>query len=106
MDWSLARDKAAAVAAQAGANTEESETPGSGAEAESEPAPTLGCIVGGTREEASLGVSGSSGAEWIRAEDLSHRTGIKQDNVVPKYSTKGQSLEVNLAYALGWNPTT
>ena len=69
IDWSLAREKAAAAAAQAGANETESETPGSGAEAESEPAPTPGWTVGGTGEEASLGVSGSSGAEWSGSED-------------------------------------
>ena len=69
MDWSLARDKAAEAAAQAGANTSESETPRSGAEAELEPAPTPGWTVGGTGEEASLGVSNSIGAEWSQAED-------------------------------------
>ena len=84
IDWILAREKAAAAGAQAGANAVESETPGSGAEAESELAPTPGWTAGGTGEEASLGVSGSSGAEWSGAEDLAHRMGIKQDNVVPK----------------------
>ena len=65
----MAREKAAAAAEQAGANAAETETPGSGAEADSEPAPTPGWTVGGTGEEASLGVSGSSGAEWSGAED-------------------------------------
>ena len=69
IDWSLARKKAAAAEAQAGANEAESKTPGSGAESESEPAPTPGWTMGGTGEEASLGVSGFSGAEWSGAED-------------------------------------
>ena len=71
IDWSLEREKAAAAAVQTGANAAELETPGSGAEAEaeSEPAPTLRWTAGGTGEEASLGVSGSSGAEWSGAED-------------------------------------
>ena len=63
----MAGEKAAA--AQAGENAAESETPGSVSEAESDPAPTPGWTAGGTREEASLGVSGSSGAEWSGAED-------------------------------------
>ena len=72
IDWKLSREKvekAAAAAEQAGANAEETETPGSGAEAESEPSPTPGWTAGGTGEEASLGVSGSSWAEWSGAED-------------------------------------
>ena len=67
--WSLERKKAAAAAERAGENAEETETPGSGAETDSEPAPTTGWTAGGTRDEASLGVSGSSGAEWSGAED-------------------------------------
>ena len=50
IDWSLAREKAAAAAEQAGANAAEIETPGSGAEADSEPSPTTGWTVGGTGE--------------------------------------------------------
>ena len=69
IDWRLAREKAAAAAAQAGANEAASETPGSGLEAELDPDPTLDGTAGGTGEEASLGVSGSSGAEWSGAED-------------------------------------
>ena len=73
IDWRLAREKAAAAAAQAGANEAASETPGSGSgsesESESKPAPTPGGTAGGTREEASLGFIGSSGAEWSGAED-------------------------------------
>ena len=59
------------AASQAGANEAASETPGSGlgSESESDPDPTLGGTAGGTGEEASLGVSGSSGAEWSGAED-------------------------------------
>ena len=71
IDWRLAREKAAAAAAQAGENEAASETPGSGSgsELESDPAPTTGGTAGGTGEEESLGVSGSSGAEWSGAED-------------------------------------
>ena len=69
IDWNLAREKVASAAEQAGANAEETETPGSGAGADSEPASTRGWTTGGTGEEASLGVSGSSGAEWSGAED-------------------------------------
>ena len=69
IDWRLAREKAAAVAVQAGANEAASETPGSGLEAKPDPAPTLGRTAGGTGEKASLGVSGSSGAEWSGAKD-------------------------------------
>ena len=65
IDWRLEREKAAA--AQAGANEAASETPGSGSE--SDPDPTPGGTAGGTGEEASLGVSGSSGSEWSGAED-------------------------------------
>ena len=61
--WRLAREKAAAAAAQAGANEAASETPGSGSDSNSDPDPTPGGTAGGTGEEASLGVSGSSGAE-------------------------------------------
>ena len=59
------------AAAQVGANEAGSEMPGSGSgsESESDPAPTPGGTAGGTGEEASLGVSGSSGAEWSGAED-------------------------------------
>ena len=69
INWSLEREKAAAAAEQAGENAAESETPGLGAEADLEPSPTTGWTAGGTGEEASLGVSGSSGAEWSGAED-------------------------------------
>ena len=69
----MATEKAAA--AQAGVNEAASETPVSGSESEleseseSDPDPTPGGTTGGTGEEASLGVSGSSGAEWSGAED-------------------------------------
>ena len=72
IDWKLAREKgetAAAAAEQSGATAEETETPGSGTGAVSEPAPTRGWNTGNTGEEASLGASGSSGAEWSGAED-------------------------------------
>ena len=59
--WNLAREKAASAAEQAGANEEETEKPGSGAGEDSKPAPMRGWTTGGTGEEASLGVSGSSG---------------------------------------------
>ena len=71
IDWRLEREKVAAAAAQAGANEAASETPGSESESEleSNPSPTPGGTAGGNGEEASLGVSGSSGAEWSGAED-------------------------------------
>ena len=72
IDWKLAREKgerAAAAAEQAGATAEEMETPGLGKGAGSEPAPTRGWTTGNTGEEASLGASGSSRAEWSGAED-------------------------------------
>ena len=72
IDWNLAgekEEKAAAASEQAGATAEETETPGSGTGAVSEPAPTRGWTTGNTGEEASLGASGSSGAEWSGEED-------------------------------------
>ena len=59
------------AAVQAGANEAALETPGLGLELESEsdPDPTPGGTAGSTGEEASVGVSGSSGAEWSGAED-------------------------------------
>ena len=65
----LAKEKAASAAEQAGATAEETETLGEGAGADSDPAPMRGWTTGGTGEEASLGVSGSRGAEWSGAED-------------------------------------
>ena len=64
IDWKSAREKAAA---QGGANEADPEMTGSGSD--SEPEPTPGGTAGGTGEEASLGASGSSGVEWIRAEE-------------------------------------
>ena len=64
IDWKSAREKAAA---QEGENEAEPELIGS--ESDSEPETTPGGIAGGTGEEASLGDSGSSGAEWSGAED-------------------------------------
>ena len=84
IDWNLAREKAASAAEQAIETTEEMETPGLGTGADSDPAPTRGWITGDTGEEAPLGASGPSGAEWSGAEYLaSSKTGIKQDNVGP-----------------------
>ena len=67
IDWRLASEKAAA--AQAGANEAASETPRSRSESESNPDPMPGGTADGTGEEASLGVSGSSGVELSGAED-------------------------------------
>ena len=70
IDWKLVSEKGervAATAEQAGEIAEDTETPVSGAD--SEPAPTRGWTTGDTGEEASLGASGSSGAEWSGAED-------------------------------------
>ena len=62
IDWKSAREKGAV---QGGANEAEPEMTGS--ESESDPEPTPGGTAGGTGEEASLGASGSSGAEWSGA---------------------------------------
>ena len=84
IDWSLAREKASAAAEQAGANAAETETPGLGAEADSEPAPRRGgprAAPGRRCPWESVVPAGRSGA-GRRIEP--HRTGIEQDNVVPK----------------------
>ena len=57
--WKSARENAAA---QEGENEAKPELTGS--ELDSEPETTPGGTAGGTGEEASLGASGSSGAEW------------------------------------------
>ena len=64
IDWKSAREKAEA---QEGENKAEPELKGS--ESDMEPDTTPGGNAGGTREEASLGASGSSGAEWSGAEN-------------------------------------
>ena len=72
IDWKLAREKgerAAAAAEQTGATAEEMEILGSVTGAVSEPSLTRGWTTGNIGEEASLGASGSSGAEWSGAED-------------------------------------
>ena len=58
VDWKGARERAAAAAAELGME--------GFTDLESEDA--MGGAVGGTGEEASLGASGSSGAEWSGAE--------------------------------------
>ena len=62
IDWKGARERAEA---------EEAAEPGTKAltESESEADDTTDGTVRGTEEEASLGASGSSGAEWSGAED-------------------------------------
>ena len=64
IDWKSAREKAAA---QEGENKAEPELTGSESDSEAENMP--GGTAGGTSEEASLGASGSSGAEWSGAEN-------------------------------------
>ena len=64
IDWKSAREKAAA---QGEANEADPGMTGLGLD--SEPEPTPGGTAGGTGEEASLGASGSSEAEWSWAED-------------------------------------
>ena len=78
-----------------------------GSDSESE-ADTPGGTAGGTGEEASLGASGFSGAEWSGVErDGSGRRinslggDLKHDQVVFFKFIKGQSLESNIAAALG-----
>ena len=62
IDWKSAREKAEA---QEGANKAEPEL--TGLESDPEPENMPGGTAGGTEEEASLGASGSSGAEWSGA---------------------------------------
>ena len=64
IDWKSAREKAES---QEGENEAEPELKRS--EADSEPETTPGGTAGGTGEEAYLGASGSSGAEWSGVED-------------------------------------
>ena len=59
MDWKEVRERVAAAAAD----------PGTKAVSDSESEDAMDGAVGGTGEEAFLGASGSSGAEWSRAED-------------------------------------
>ena len=72
IDWKAAREKAAPkdggdeAETEAEAEAAESDLAGSDSEPE---AATPGGTAGGTREEAFLGASGSSGAEWSGAED-------------------------------------
>ena len=60
---------------------------------------TPGGTAGGTGEEASLGASGYSGAGW--RIDLSGRDPKKHNQIIYFKSIKGQSLEFNIAAALG-----
>ena len=66
IDWKAAREKAAAKEEDEAAEAAEPELTGSDSEPEAD---TPGGTAGGTGEEASLGASGSSGAEWSGAED-------------------------------------
>ena len=61
-DWKGAREKAAAT----GEGAAKPALTGSDSESKAD---TPDGTMSGTGEEASLGASGSSGAEWIRAED-------------------------------------
>ena len=63
IDWKQTREKAAAQEVE---NKAEPELTVS--ESDSDPETTPGVTVGGTREEASLGASSSSGAEWSGLE--------------------------------------
>ena len=66
IDWKETREAAAEKNGEDEAMAEEPELMGS----DSEPKTTTqGGTAGGTGEEASLGASGSSGAEWSGAED-------------------------------------
>ena len=66
IDWKAAREKAEAKEGDNEAEAAEPELTGSDSELEAD---TPGGTAGGTGEEASLGVSGSSEAEWSGAED-------------------------------------
>ena len=65
IDWKAAREKAAAKDGDDKAEAAEPDLTGSNLELETA---TPGGTAGGTGEEASLGASGSSGAEWNRVE--------------------------------------
>ena len=66
INWKAAREAAAENNGDDEAVAEEPELTGLDSEPETA---TPGGTAGGTREEASLGASGSSGAEWRGAED-------------------------------------
>ena len=66
IDWKAAREKVAAKDGDDEAEAAEPDLTGSDSEPE---AGTPGGGMGGTGEEAPLGASGSSGAEWSGAED-------------------------------------
>ena len=66
IDWKAAREAAAAKNGEDEAMAEEPELTGLDSEPETA---TPGGTAGGTGEEASMGASGSSGAEWSGAED-------------------------------------
>ena len=68
IDWKAAREKSTAKDGDEKAEAEEAETELTGLDSEPD-TDTPGGPAGGTGEEASLGSSSSSGAEWIRAED-------------------------------------
>ena len=97
--WKAARAVAEAAAAknrEYAAMAGEPELTGS----YSEPKTTAqGGTAGGTREEASLGASGSSGAG--RRTELSGKDTKSMNHIVYYKSIKGQSLEFIIAAALG-----
>ena len=66
IDWKAAREKASSKEEDEASEAAEAEFMGLDSEPKSD---TPGGTAGGTREEASLGASGYSGAEWSRAED-------------------------------------
>ena len=66
IDWKAAREK---VAAKDGDDESEAAEPELTVPDSEPKADTPGGTAGGTGEEASLGASGSSGAEWSGAED-------------------------------------
>ena len=66
IDWKASREKAAAKEKDEAEKAVEPELTGSDSEPEAD---TPGGTASGTGEEASLGASGSSGAEWRGAED-------------------------------------
>ena len=68
IDWKADREAAAAKNGDDEAEAEAAEADLTGSDSEPETA-TPGGTVGGTGEEACLGASGSSGADWSGAED-------------------------------------
>ena len=98
INWKMAREKAAEKEEDEAAEAVEPELLGSDSEPEAD---TPGGTAGSTGEEASLGASGSSGEEWSGQMINSSGGELRHDQVLLFKYIKGQSLESNIAAALG-----